>query len=72
MTTSVASTSKVFAFGDPQNYVIADRIGMDIEVTQNLFGAGTSLPTGQRGVYAFWRNTANLLAAASFRVWTIP
>ncbi len=72
MTTSVASTSKVVAFGDPQYYVIADRIGMDIEVTDHIFDVATGFPKGQRGIYALWRNMANLLAAASWRIWTIP
>jgi hypothetical protein len=57
--------------GDPSYYVICDRIGMDIEITQ-LFGGANLFPTGQRGVYAFWRNTANLLAAGSFRILTMP
>ena len=51
MTTSVASTSKVAAFGDPDYYVITDRIGMDIEVISQIPDGATGFPKGQRGIY---------------------
>jgi HK97 family phage major capsid protein len=77
MTTATSSGSKVLAFGDPNAYVIVDRIGLDVEATsyhtqQTIFGAGSSLPTGQKGILALWRNNANLLAAGAFRILTIP
>jgi HK97 family phage major capsid protein len=71
MTTATGSGSKVFAFGDPNLYVIVDRIGMDMEVVSNLLGSNFR-PTGQRGIVAYWRNTANLLPAGSWRILTIP
>jgi HK97 family phage major capsid protein len=73
MTTAVTIGSKILAFGDPQYYVIVDRIGLDVETTsyhyqQSIMGTGSGFPLGQRGVLALWRNTANLLAAGSFRI----
>jgi HK97 family phage major capsid protein/HK97 family phage prohead protease len=47
-------------FGDPKTYIIVDRVGMNIEVIPNLFD-GAGKPTGQRGVFAMWRNTARPL-----------
>lgn len=75
MTTAVTIGSKILAFGDPQYYVIVDRIGLDVETTsyhyqQSIMGTGSGFPLGQRGVLALWRNTANLLAAGSFRILT--
>jgi HK97 family phage major capsid protein len=75
MTTAVTIGSKILAFGDPQCYVIVDRIGLDVETTsyhyqQSIIDTGSGFPLGQRGVLALWRNTANLLAAGSFRILT--
>jgi hypothetical protein len=35
-----------------------------------LFGA-SRLPTAQRGIYALWRKTAQVLSASAFRVFTV-
>jgi len=44
---------------DPKSYFIIDRIGMTVEVVPHIFGAGQgNLPTLQRGILAWWRNTA--------------
>ena len=47
----------IAAYGDPRRYVIVDRAGMSVEMIPNLFD-GAGKPTGQRGLFAFWRNTA--------------
>lgn len=49
---------------DPKTYIIVDRMGMTIEVIPNMLnGATPSFPTGQRGIYARFRNTAKPLLA---------
>ena len=53
--------------GDFQYFVIVDRLGVDIEIVSNMFGPGLR-PTGQRGIYAIWRNTSKILDPAAFRV----
>jgi HK97 family phage major capsid protein len=67
---SVLTTgSKIAVMGDPRYFIIVDRIGLDIEVIPHLFGAAQgNLPTGQRGFYAYWRNTARVLDPNAFRV----
>lgn len=51
---------------DPKSYIIVDRMGMSIEVIPNMLnGATPSFPTGQRGVYARFRNTAKPLTATA-------
>jgi len=47
----------LWVYGDPKRYVIVDRAGMEIEMIPNLFD-GAGKPKGQRGLFAFWRNTA--------------
>lgn len=49
---------------DPRNYVVVDRVGMSIKVIPDMLnGATPSFPTGEIGIYAFWRNTARVLNA---------
>lgn len=51
---------------DPKSYIIVDRLGMSIEVIPNMLnGATPSFPTGQRGIYARFRNTAKPLTATA-------
>jgi len=54
--------------GDFGYYKIVDRVGLTIETIPHLFGAAQgNLPTGQRGLYAFWRVGAKVLDANAFR-----
>jgi predicted phage gp36 major capsid-like protein len=59
----------IAALVDPDKYIIVDRVGMNVEIIPNIFGAGQgNLPTGQRGLYAMWRNTAQPLTSDVGRV----
>lgn len=71
-TTPYTNGQKLAIFGDFSKFVILDRIGMSIELIPHLFdtsGAG-SLPTGQRGLYAHWRNNSIVTDPNAFRVLT--
>jgi len=53
------------AFGDPKEFIIVDRVGMNVETIPHVFGAGQgNVPTGQRGLYAMWRNSAATFGAS--------
>ena len=53
---------------DPSSYIIVDRVGMNMEVIpQMLNGATPSFPTLQRGVVAWFRNTARVHTADAGR-----
>lgn len=67
MASSAATSNKFLLIGDFSRYVIADRIGLQIDVIPHLFGTNHR-PTGQRGLYAFWRNGAKVIDANAFRV----
>ena len=71
--TSIASTHLLAAFGDFNYFVIVDRVGMNLELVpiltqQATAGTGFAMPTGQRGLYAWWRNTSKVLSASAFVV----
>jgi HK97 family phage major capsid protein len=67
MTTSTTHGSSILAIGDPSYYLIVDRIGMTVELIPHLFGSNRR-PTGQRGLYAYWRNTGTVVDPNAWRV----
>lgn len=69
--TAISSTfttgQLIGVLGDFSYYIIVDRIGMNIETIPHLFDVTNNQPTGQRGLYAYWRNGAKVADAAAFR-----
>jgi HK97 family phage major capsid protein len=59
--------SEIIVAGDPQYFVIVDRVGLNIEVVSHIFDSSTWLPKAQRGIYALWRNTSQVINANAFR-----
>jgi HK97 family phage major capsid protein len=57
-TNVLTSGTKLAVFGDFSKFIIVDRVGMNIEAVPLLMTS--SLPTGNRGLYAWWRNTTVL------------
>jgi HK97 family phage major capsid protein len=58
--------SEILVMGDFRYYVIVDRIGMSADLIPHLVGTNHR-PTGQRGLYFFWRNGAEVINAVAFR-----
>lgn len=50
-----------------KGFVVVDRVGMSVELIPNLFGPN-GRPTGQRGLYAYWRNSSKVLVDNAFRL----
>jgi HK97 family phage major capsid protein len=72
---TIVNGVKDILLGDFSMYKIIDRVGMDVELIQNLTqqqtaGTGFGFPTGQRGLFAWWRNGAKVLDAVAFRAGT--
>lgn len=65
-----SSTGRYLILGDFQQYLIVDRVGMSVELVPHLFGSNNRYPTGQRGIYARWRNSTKILVDDAFRVLT--
>jgi HK97 family phage major capsid protein len=75
MSATVVNATKIMLLGDFSYFKIIDRVGMNIELVQNLTqqavaGAGFGFPTGQRGLFAWWRNGSKVLDAVAFRALT--
>lgn len=67
MASVLTTGTKILIVGDWRYFVIVDRVGMDIEVMPLVVGTNHR-PTGERGLYAYWRNSSDVLSAAAFRV----
>ncbi|HUW16119.1 MAG TPA: phage major capsid protein [Actinomycetes bacterium] len=63
--TAMATTNKVAILADRDRFVIIDRIGMNLELIPNFLDAATGYPTGQRMVYAWWRNYSTGIGLAT-------
>jgi HK97 family phage major capsid protein len=58
------SASTVLTIGDFSQYLIVDRVGMGVEVIPHMFATANNRPSGQRGLYMYWRNTGRPLTPA--------
>lgn len=67
MDATAATNNKFAIIGDFNRYVIVDRVGLSVEILPHLLGANRR-PTGERGLYAFWRVGAKVINADAFRV----
>jgi len=56
--------------GDFRNFIIVDRIGLTTETIPHLFDTTNNMPTGQRGLYAYWRTGSGITTttAAGFKI----
>lgn len=67
MASTLTTGNKILMFGDFKQFLIVDRIGMNIELIPFLLGA-SGRPTGQRGVYAVWMNNSKILVDSAFKL----
>jgi HK97 family phage major capsid protein len=67
MDSVLTAGSELLIFGDFSYFLIVDRIGLDIELIPHLFGTTNGRPTGQRGLYATYRNSSKVLSASAFK-----
>ena len=62
------ATNYLLAFGDFSNYVIVDRIGLSIELVPHLLHTSNNLPSGKRGILAWFRTGADSVNDSAFRL----
>jgi HK97 family phage major capsid protein len=69
MASETSSDDDILMFGDFQQFIIVDRVGMSIELIPHMFD-GNGAPTGTRGIWAMWRNSSAILVPNAFRLLT--
>jgi HK97 family phage major capsid protein/HK97 family phage prohead protease len=68
MPTRTTAGNRYLILGDWQQFIIVDKAGMNVELVPHIFdGANPTMPTGQRGLYAIWRNNSAVLVPNAFR-----
>ena len=67
MSSALTTGASIITIGDFSHYVIVDRIGMNVELIPHMFATANNRPSGQRGLYAYWRNSAGVTAWQAFR-----
>ena len=69
--TGATEDNHVLLYGNFDNYVIVDRIGLSLEFIPHLFATGSNRPSGTRGWFAHWRVGADSIVDDAFRVLNI-
>lgn len=62
-----AAADRFLLYGDFRQFLIVDRIGMNVELVPHILGSNRR-PTGQRGLLAVWWNNSKVLVDNAFRV----
>lgn len=62
------AATKLAILGDFSKFLIVDKLGMSVELIPHLFGTANNFPTGQRGLFAVWRNSSKVIDPNAFRI----
>lgn len=65
---NAGADNRVAILGDFRNFWIIDRLGFSTELIPHLFHTGNNRPSGQRGVFAYWRNGSDSVNPRAFRM----
>ncbi|RBQ21607.1 phage major capsid protein [Spongiactinospora rosea] len=66
--TATTGAANLLIVGDFQNYLVAQRAGMSVELVPHVFGTTNNRPIGQRAWYAWARVGADSINDAGFRI----
>ncbi len=67
MPSAATSSTSIVTIGDFNQFLIVDKIGLNVEVIPHLFATANNRPSGTRGLYAYWRNSSVVLAQQAFK-----
>jgi HK97 family phage major capsid protein len=67
-TTTTSGNNGLAIVGDFQNYLIARRGGMAVELVPHLFSTTTNYPSGTRGWFAYSRIGGGVVNTSGFRL----
>jgi len=64
--TGTTGAANICVVGDFSNFVIFDRVGSArVELVPHLFDVTNNRPTGQRGLYSFWRTGSDVMSTGT-------
>lgn len=67
MATGTTTGTDIVILGDWSGFVVADRIGAQVELVPHIFGSASRFPQGERGLYFYWRTGTCVLKPNAFR-----
>jgi HK97 family phage major capsid protein len=67
-TIDATQNNRVLLFGDFDNFVIVDRIGMTVEFIPHLFHVANNRPSNQKGWLAYLRHGSDSVNDSAFRM----
>lgn len=67
MSSAASTGSSIMTIGDFSQFLILDRVGMNIELIPLMLNTGNNRPDGTRGLYCYWRNTSKVLTQLAFK-----
>ncbi len=68
LSSGTAATSRVLVFGDFEQFIIVDRVGMRVLYNPMITAAATAnLPTAEAGWFAYWRYGSQVSTANAFQ-----
>jgi HK97 family phage major capsid protein len=68
LSAATASSDNVLILGDFSQYVVVDRMGLEVVYNPLVVGASPLRPTGQVSWTAFWRTSADSIVDAAFQM----
>jgi len=67
MATGTTGTKLIIGGDFRTAFTVVDRLGLTAELIPHIFGATNRFPTGQRGLFAYWRTGSAVVAANALR-----
>lgn len=66
LATGAVTGTKIAIVGNfKKGFLITDRLGASVEYVPHLFGSANRFPTGQRGLYLYWRTGSTTIGSSS-------
>jgi HK97 family phage major capsid protein len=69
---ATTANNYILAYGDFRNFVIADRVGTTVELVPHLFHTDNNRPSGQRGLFVYFRTGSDVVVDQAFRLLDVP
>ena len=61
------SNATILTIGDFRQFLIVDRVGMDIELIPHMFATANNRPSGTRALYMHYRNSSAVVTQLAFK-----
>jgi HK97 family phage major capsid protein len=71
ITSTLTTGNKVAVLGDFSQFLIADRVGLNVEYVPHVLSTASPFPRGARAYFAYWRVGSGVLVTNAFRTFIL-